>query len=253
MKAVNAIIIDDETHARQSLASLLEMYCPEDVQILGEADNVSDAKTIIETLKPGIVFLDINIGEESGFDLLKQLGDVDFQLIFTTAHSEFAIRAFRVNALDYLLKPIEPDLLQAAVKKAREAQGTNVIDGQLNHLVESLRTQSLRRLAIPSSDGITFLEIPKIIHIGGSGNYSTFHLDDGEKVVASKNLGHFESLLGDEQFFRCHQSHIVNLDYMKRIITRDGNSIELKNGLQAPISLKRKEALMAVVQRRMRG
>jgi two-component system, LytTR family, response regulator len=252
MKAVNAIIIDDEKHARQSLAGLLELYCPE-VRILGEADNVSDAKAIIEALSPTIVFLDINIGEESGFNLLKQLDQVNFQLIFTTAHSEFAIRAFRVNALDYLLKPIEPDLLQAAVEKVREARGSSVIQGQLNHLVESLRTQSLRRLAIPSSDGITFLEIVNIIHIGGSGNYSTFHLDNGEKVTASKNLGHFESLLGDEQFFRCHQSHIVNLDYMKRIITKDGNSIELKNGLQAPIALKRKEALMAAIDRRMRS
>lgn len=252
MKAVNAIIIDDEKHARQSLAGLLELYCPE-VGILGEAENVSHAKALIEALRPDIVFLDINIGEESGFDLLEQLKEVHFKLIFTTAYSEFAIQAFRVNALDYLLKPIEPDLLQAAIEKAKEASGTNAMQSQLNHLVESLRTQSLRRLAIPSSDGITFLEIAKVIHVGGSGNYATFHLEDGEQVIASKNLGHFESLLGDGQFFRCHQSHIVNLDYIKRIITRDGNSIELKNGLQAPISIKRKEGLIAAMNRRLHG
>ncbi len=251
MKIIEAIIIDDEKHARESLNALVDLYCP-NVKIIGDAANIIEGQRLIENLEPDLVFLDIAIGEDSGFDLIDILKPINFQLIFTTAHSEFAIQAFRVNALDYLLKPIEPDQLKAAIKKVKRTANSNQLQSQLNHLTRSLSSQSYSQIAISSLEGIIFVEIEKIVHVNGSGNYTTFHLEGGEKIVASKNLGHYESILTDDNFFRCHQSYMVNLRFIKKILTKDGNMIELKDGAQIPLAGKRKETLMSILSGRFR-
>lgn len=240
---IKAIIIDDEKHARESLQSLIELYCPS-VKIIAEAADIHLGKKIIEHLQPDLVFLDISIGKETGFELLEKIQPINFYLIFTTAFSQYALNAFRVNALDYLLKPIVPSQLKSAIKKINQPNQSNQLELQLTQLAKLLHSPSLEQIAISTTDGITFLEVDKIIHIKGSANYSTFYTEDGESLVASKSLKKFESLLPDQYFYRSHQSHLVNIKFIKKISTIDGLMIKLKNGKNIPLVQKRKETLI---------
>lgn len=244
MKPIQAIIIDDEKHARESLSSLVNLYC-DNVTLIGKASNVTDGIALIKNKKPDLVFLDIAIGSESGFDLLNQLEKIDFQIIFTTGFSEFAIKAFKVNALDYLLKPIDPIDLQNAVNKYSKSRQQ---ENQFTNLIEALHSGKPKHIAISSTEGISYVEIANIVHVKGSGNYSTFTLLDEEKIMASKSLKHFESLLPTNQFFRSHQSHLINVHHVKKILIQDGNVIELKNGDTVPLVRHRKEELMALME-----
>ena len=247
MKTINAIIVDDELHARESLSSLLEIYCPS-INILAMTNNLSEAKLAIETLKPDLLFLDIEIGEDNGFDLVETLYQIDFQIIFTTAFSEFALKAFQVNAVDYLLKPIDPSLLKSAILKVKKRNSTNQMQRQLTNLVESMESKKIKKIAISSLEGISFIEVEKIVHVVGSGNYSTFHLLNNHKVTCSKSLKHFEKILPKNIFFRCHQSHLINLDFVQRVKSSD-SVIELTDQYQAPLSKSKKEQLMKIMKR----
>lgn len=246
MKTVKAIIVDDELHARESLASLLEIYCPE-VNILETASNLTEAKLKIETLKPDLLFLDIAIGEDNGFDLVDALSPVDFQIIFTTAFSEFALKAFQVNAIDYLLKPINPALLKTGIEKVKSQNNRHQMQEQLTNLVQSIQSEKIKKIAINSLEGVAFIEVQKIVHIVGSGNYSTFHFLNGEKITSSKSLKHFEKILLANTFFRSHQSHLINLDFIQKIKSSD-SVIELTDGHQVPLSKSRKERLLEIMR-----
>lgn len=245
----SAIIIDDEQHAIQSLAGLLALYCPS-VRVAGFADNVEAGMALIREEKPGLVFLDVHIGETTGFELLEQLKKADFQLIFTTGHSEYAIKAFRYNAIDYLLKPVDPSQLQEAVEKAGH-QGAPPIDGhQLENLIQSLATKKLEKITIASAEGLHFVEIPAIIRIEGEGNYATFYLQGGERVVASRNLKAYEELLPEGQFIKAHQSHIVNLRCVKKLLQQDGGTLQMADGSVVPLARRRKEAVVEALRGR---
>lgn len=243
MKTINAIIIDDEKHARESLQELLKLYCPS-IHVLATSSNIQQGKLLIENQSPDLVFLDISIGEETGFDLLKTLNEINFQIIFITAFSNHALKAFRVNALDYLLKPIDPIELKSAVGKALQSFLSHQFQSQINYLTQSLKYQEVSQIAIAHSDGVTYLEISNIVHIEGNANYSTFFSQEGETLMASKSLKHFEAILPSRNFFRCHQSHLVNLDYVKKVNTKESNSIEFRNGVKVPFARSKKEELM---------
>ncbi len=242
-----AIIIDDEQHAIQSLAGLLALYCPS-VQVVGQAESVEEGMVLIRRLRPGLVFLDIHIGGATGFELLEQLKNVDFQLIFTTAHSDYAIRAFRYNAVDYLLKPIDPAQLAEAVEKASKKGAPPLDARQLENLIRSLATKKLEKITIASNKGFQFIEIPSIIRIAGEGNYATFYLQNGERVLASKNLKTYEELLPAGLFIKVHQSHIVNLRRVKRLVFQDGSFLQLEDGSEVPLARRRKEAVMEALK-----
>lgn len=245
MEQFSAIIIDDEKDAREALSGLVELYCPE-LEILGEASSIPMAKSLILAKRPTLIFLDISIGETLGFDLLKQLENIHFQIIFTTAHSEYALRAFRVNALDYLLKPIEPVQLVAAVEKAKNNQLSSTLSQQLDKINQSLYKQGSRQLTINSAEGIYIIDSDEICYVRGEGNYSTFYLKDKNTVIASKNLGYFEKELGPPAFFRCHQSFIVNVSQIKKINSKEG-ILELKDGARISFSAKKKEDLLRLL------
>lgn len=243
MNTIKAIIIDDEKHARESLSGLLKLYCP-NVEIIGEADNILEGKKVIQTKNPTLVFLDISIGEKTGFELLEELLPIKFNLIFTTAFSEYALQAFRVNALDYLLKPIDPQQLIAAIEKVKQNTNAVQLQDQLMHLAKNLSNSSPQQIMISNTNTMTFLEVDDIVHIEGSANYSTFYLTNDNPITASKGLKYFESILPADCFFRSHQSHLVNVKHIKRISTADGNIIIFKNKMEAPIAKSRKEGLM---------
>ena len=237
MSLIKAIIIDDEKQAIEALKILTQLYCPE-LTIVASSTDMEEGVDLIKSIQPDLLFLDIGIGDEFGFDLFTRFKQITFQTIFITGHSEFAHQAFRVNALDYLLKPIIPDQLVAAVNKLKHYIDRN----QLNKA--SNTGHKFRQIAIPSLEGITLLEVHLITHIMGHGNYSTFYMQDATKLVASKNLKHFESILPETIFFRSHQSFLVNKSYIKKILTKDGSSIELKDGTRILLARKRKESLL---------
>ncbi len=246
---IKALIIDDEEHAQIALKALLDLYCPQ-VQVIACASKLTVGKNLIETLNPNLVFLDIMVGEEFGFDLLDDFDQLDFQIIFTSGHSEFATRAFRVNALDYLLKPIEPSELKAAVGRVKIQLPRQKLKQQISSLAKSLYQQKIDQLAIHSTGGMNFIDFNDIIHIKGSGSYSTFFLKEHKQVIASKNLGYYYNILPKEIFYRCHQSHLVNLQYVSKILKTDGDQIELKEGTTIPLASKRKDGLISMLSRR---
>jgi two-component system LytT family response regulator len=195
-----------------------------------------------------VVFLDIEIGEQTGFQMLDQLPSINFQLIFTTAYSEFAIKAFRYHAIDYLLKPIEPKQLIAAIEKAGQSHQTQQIQQQINELRQAMSSGQSEKVIVPTMEGLNFIKIESIIHVAGSANYSTFHLDNGDKIMASKNLKYYEDLLPSEFFYRVHQSHLVNIRFIKKVVTYEGYAVELEEGISVPLAKKRKEELLNLLK-----
>lgn len=249
MKPLTALIIDDERHAREGLSTLLELYCP-NVQIIGDADNIDDGIHLIRKLNPEMVFLDIEIGEQTGFQLLDQLPSITFQLVFTTAYSEFAIKAFRYHAIDYLLKPIQPNQLIAAVEKARQSSQTKQIQQQIEALRQAIDSGQAEKVIVPTMEGLNFIKVDSIIHVEGSANYSTFYTNNGDKIMASKNLKYYEDLLPSDLFYRVHQSHLVNIRFIKKIKTYEGYEVELEEGGCVPLARKRKEDLVNLLKGR---
>ncbi len=243
MQTLTALIIDDEKHAREGLSTLLELYCPS-VKVVGDANDIEQGMSLIQEHRPEIVFLDIEIGDANGFQLLDQLPSILFQLVFTTAYSEFAIKAFRYNAIDYLLKPIQPQQLTAAVENAKYSLHTQDIQLQLEALRQSLQSEQQEKIIISTMEGLNIIKLTTIIHVVGNANYSTFHLDNGEKIMASKNLKHYEDILPSEFFFRTHQSHLVNVRYIKKIKTQEGHMVELDEGSNIPLAKRRKDDLL---------
>lgn len=247
MKPVSALIVDDEKHARDGLKALLKLYCPH-VNLVGDAENVEDGMALISQKSPDLVFLDIEIGEQNGFQLLDRLPYINFQLIFTTGHSEFAIKAFRYHAVDYLLKPIQPGQLQAAVGKAAHSRQTQQVQEQLTELRQALHSGKPEKLVIPTQEELHFIQVDTIVHVVGSGNYSTFHLKEGGKVMASRNLKYYADLLPADIFYRVHQSHLVNTRCISKIKTHEGYIVELEDGAHVPLAKKRKEDLLALLR-----
>jgi len=243
------IIIDDEPDGRGIIKRLLHQYFPE-ILITAEAVGVSDAINIIPVQKVDLVFLDIDLKDGTGFDILDQLPEVNFNVIFTTAHNEFAIRAFRYNAIDYLLKPIDPDEFVEAVQKSKEQINQEVLQRQFAQLISTTQEKSFDRITLPTNAGHVFAKTKDITHIETYGNYSFVHLVEGERHLVSRNLKEFEEMLPEPDFFRVHQSHIVNTFFVKKIIKDDGDQVVMADGVKIPVSRRRKEEFMNIVLRK---
>lgn len=243
MIEIKAVIIEDEKNARESLISLLEIYCP-NVRVVGSAGSVQSGIEAIRKFNPSVVFLDIKLGNETSFEILERFQSINFSVIFTTAYNNFAIQAFRSNALDYLLKPIEPKSLKEAVGKIQNIRSNVHINTQIANLLNSLDQKQPRRIAVKTqAEGVTFIELDEITFIKGSGNYSVFHFKNGKSLTSSKNIGHYESILPSGLFFRVHQSYIVNLKPVCRILPSE-NKVELNNGDFITISHDKKDELI---------
>jgi len=252
---ITAIIIDDEDMGRLSLRQKLKDYCP-GVRLEGEAENGEQGLQLIQRVRPGIVFLDIEMPRMNGFEMLLQLPQKNFQVIFTTAYDQYAIRAIRFAAFDYLLKPVDIEELKAAVERveagvAGGAVGTaggGGVAGSTGRRLEAL-AHNLRggmdKLAISTMEGVLFFDLADIIHIEARSNYTVFNFVNRPRLTVSKTLKEFEDLLPAEQFFRPHHSHIVNLKFIKRYVKGDGGQIEMQNGEMVDVSRKRKEELLS--------
>ena len=239
MNLIKAIIIDDEERARSTLQKLLNDYCP-GIEIISLASNVPEGVLAINKLRPQLVFLDIEMPEYNGFELLSFFRDIDFEIIFVTAYNDYALKAFEVSAVDYILKPIEIDKLKSAVEKASNKLGTFDMKNRLDVLKDSFKTEQFNKIALPVADGLLFVETSDIAYLEADGAYTEVWLKNGSKILVSKKLKFFEEVLDKRpNFFRSHRSYIVNINFIKKYNKAD-NALTLDNGKTIIISRERK-------------
>ncbi|MFN3908838.1 MAG: LytR/AlgR family response regulator transcription factor [Flavobacterium sp.] len=236
---IKAIIVDDENHARLALHGILTENFPE-VEVIDQCKDVPEAVKAIHKHQPDVVFLDISMPGYSGLEIVDFLDTATMQckIIFVTAHAEFAIHAFEMNAIDYLLKPIRVVALERALQKIK----ANTI--AIENLKQHLSTTSSQKIALQTGDGVLFLELSQIIYLKADGSYTHFYTIDGKKITISKKLAEFEKLEQMGNFMRIHRSHLINLDQMERYLKQDGGTVVMKNGAMLSISNEKKQALM---------
>lgn len=237
---LRAIIVDDEPKSLQNLKILAEEFAP-NLKVVALCNNVADALVTIRTEKPDIVFLDIQMNNETGFDLLSRAENIDFEVIFVTAYSEFAIKAFKFSAIDYLLKPIDPEELKAAIKKV-ENKRPGKIAGRWNILQDNLigTTGDNSKIALPSPEGLMFVKIRDIFYCKASSNYTIFYLADNRNSMVCKTLKEYEELLATYDFFRIHHSYLVNLNAIKKYVKGDGGYVVLNNNVTLEVSKRKR-------------
>ncbi len=251
--SLNTILIDDEVNSRQALRNLLTQLCP-DVHIAGEAKNADAGIELINTLNPQLVFLDIQMPGKTGFDLLASLDKIDFDIVFTTAYHEYAVKAFRFSAIDYLLKPIDPDDLMAAVSKAAKNQKP-ASAGQVDLLKQLWQQLSAdkkgqnenQKLALPTQEGIHLVEIKDIVRCEALGSYTKFYLSTGEKLITSRLIKDYEEILTEYGFFRVHQSYIINMKHVKKYVKGDGGQVWMSDGEEIEVARRRKDDFLSVL------
>lgn len=231
-----AVIVDDEESVINDLKGLLEMFCPQ-VEVVGTSKRTAEALELIRNLQPQVAFLDIRIDERTGIELLKSLGQADLQVIFVTAHNQYAVEAFKLSAVDYLLKPVDADELVEAVKKATAAIGKDLVHRQLTALVHNLVPgAATRKIVLSDMDGLHILDIPDILWCHANGSYTEFKMRDNSRIVVSKHLKTYERLLVDQGFERVHRSYLINIYNIKKI-DRARGEIRMKNDESVPISI----------------
>src|SRR4030095_5647603 len=245
---ITATIVDDEPYSCESLATLLERYCT-DVKVLDICYSATSALKSINEQKPQLLFLDIEMPHMNGFELLEKLPDIDFELVFTTSYDQYAIKAFRFSALDYLLKPIDQDDLRKAVQKAVNST-SHVSPQQIKVLLEKINHPALviNKIAMPTLEGLQMLLVESIIHCDADRNYTIINAKNKQKIVASKTLKEIEELLEDYPFIRVHHSHVVNLNEIERYVKGEGGYLLMSNGANIDVSRSRKEYLLKKLQ-----
>ena len=242
---IRAIIIDDEIKSRETLNGMLSRYC-KNVEIVAEADGYTTGISQIKKHQPDVIFLDIQMLDGSGFKLLEDVGEINFEVIFTTAFDQYAIRAIKYSALDYLLKPVLPEDLINAVEKV-EKKHKNIGKGpNIEFLLENLKNKSNdpKKIILSTSDGMHVIEIDDIIRCESDDYYTIFFLKSGKKIMVSKTLKENEELLSAHNFIRPHKSHLVNVKYIKSFLKVDGGSIVMSDGSEIPVSRRKREAIV---------
>ena len=242
-----AVIIDDEAKGRLALKEKLKQYCP-GIEVVAEAANGKEGIVAIETQHPQIIFLDIEMPIMNGFEMLNNLPDKNFHIIFTTAYDQYAIKAIKYAAFDYLLKPVDIEELKATLSKLDEKENLQT-KNQIELLHQNMLQpkKHLHKLAIPTLDGLFFYDINDVVHLEANSNYTHIHFLNKTKILASKTLKEFEELLPGDIFFRPHHSHVINLNYIKRYIKGDGGQIELQNGTHVDVSRRKKEEFLKII------
>lgn len=239
---LKAIIVDDENHSRETLKNLIEEFCI-NVEVLASVNSVQKALIEIPRLKPDVVFLDIELQTGTGFDILEQLDTINFEVIFTTAFEQYAIKAVKFSSLDYLLKPIDLEELQKAVEKAKKAKDKNVYNKQLEMLLFNLKQNhsGLTKLCLSTAEGFEFIEVDEILYCKAEGSYTSFKLKNNESLLVSKHLKEYENLLKDQKFMRVHNSFLINLKEVKKYYKSDGGYILMNNNDPVSISRNKKD------------
>lgn len=243
---VRAIIVDDEVSNIENLAILLNKYCPK-IAVAGTATNVEEGLLLIREIRPAILFLDIQMPDKGGFDLLKSIATPDFEVIFVTAYDQYAIQAIKFSAIDYLLKPVNINELINAVDRAIANAEKKVQNERLENLIRSISNKNPLRIAIPGNKETLFIDPETILFCNSDNNYTTFHLKNDQKHVSSKPIFEYEELLSSYGFIRCHQSYLVNSLFIKSWIKVDGDRLLMDGGHEIPVARNRKEKVKQAI------
>lgn len=238
---IKAIIVDDELGARESLSKMIEKNCKQ-IEIVAKVDSMLAAFEAITNKEPDLVFLDIEMPNGNAFDLLEKFKTINFNIIFTTAYDHYAIKAIKFSAVDYLLKPIDPEELIQAVKRFEQRTGKGAtLDKQYKTLLSNVRPgNKLKKVGIPDGDGLIFINLSDIIRCDSDGNYTFFILTSGKKIIASRTLGEYEQMFADDNFFRIHRSHLINLEHVKKYIKGEGGYVVMSDNSQVEVSRRNK-------------
>jgi two-component system LytT family response regulator len=249
MNKIRTIIVDDEPDAVNFIKSIIEEYCPK-LEVIDNARSAKEGARKIMEKKPDLVFLDVEMPHGSGFDLLSQFPEKTFDVIFITAFNHYAIKAIKFSAVDYILKPININEFIAAVDKVTDKRtSTQGRDDNFQTLLENVRSSLPGKLAIPTSDGMEYLNTKDIIRIEADRSYSWFFLVNHKKILVSRNLKEYQELLTDRNFFRTHNSHLINLEHVKKFIRHEGGAVELDDGSQVPISRGKRDLFLMQMAR----
>lgn len=243
---IKALVVDDEKKSRESLRMLITEFC-DDVEVVGTAGSIAETIEGINKFNPDVVFLDIRLRQETGFDLFKNLDEINFEVVFTTAYSEYAIKAIKFSAVDYLLKPIDIDELQYAVKKVRERiKAQEVPREKIDALLQNLKpTESSNfKIALPTTKGLMFVKLDEILYCTGHSNYTEFYIKNRAKVVVSKTLKEYEAMLSEYNFFRIHKSYLINLNEINEYIRGEGGYVIMNDNASLDVSKRRKESFL---------
>ena len=249
---ITAILIEDDHNLRNGLKTLLEKTAPE-IKIIGEADSVETGVAILLKTQPQVIFLDIHLGDGSGFDILEEVsktGKLNSQIVFITAHEQYAIKAFRFSALDFLLKPVDPEELQKVIGKIKAVVGKNDTVAHIDLLLENIRKKvdNFKRIALSNADGMHLFDISDIIRCESEDNYTKFYIKNNKPILISKTLKDYEELLSEHGFERIHQSHLINLSYLKSYIKKDGGYVVMADNSNLPVSQRKKERLQELLK-----
>jgi two-component system LytT family response regulator len=245
--SIRTVIIDDEVAIVEGLLQMLSRECPQ-IKVVATATDAQQAKQLLRSKPIDLVFLDVKLGDGNSFQLLKELSPFDFQVIFITAYDQYAVEAFRFSALDFLLKPIDPDELKSSVAKAEKVFYTESLQLRLRNLMyNQQRNGKDRTIVIRTFESYHVVRISDIIQCEAKGNYTLFHLKSSSNILVSQTLKKYDQLLANFHFFRCHQSHLVNMDAVIRFDKRDGGALVLENNQSIPVSSRRKEQLFGIL------
>lgn len=236
---IKTIIVDDEMKSQATLQKLLERYCP-GVEIIGFAHNVASAIKIIDDLKPDLVYLDISMPDGDGFEVLEKVTNRSFEVVFTTAFNDYAIKAFQFSALHYLLKPINYIELQNSVKRFNKNKTDVGLNEKIQILCDSLNNHH-QKIILPTANGLRIIELSQIVRCEADGSYTNFYLTDGSMLMVSKVLSNFDEILPPELFCRVHSKHLVNLNFVSQYIKGRGGRIVLTNGKEVEVSESKKK------------
>ncbi|MRG48425.1 response regulator [Chitinophaga sp. SYP-B3965] len=245
---INAVIIDDEHYAAQALVMLIKKNCP-DVTITAVCNNAKEAVKVIRELQPQLVFLDIEMPYLNGFELLEILAPVSFECIFTTSYDQYAIKAIRFSALDYLLKPVDAEDLKAAVNRVTGKRSPS-LEKQMELLLSRFQQpqSAVNRIALPTLDGLQIIPVDTILYCSSSSNYTIFNLVEDQKLIISRTLKEIEEMLEEYRFLRVHHSYLVNLNEVRKYNRGEGGSLLMSNGATIDVSRSRKEMLLKKLQ-----
>ncbi len=242
---MRVVIIEDEINVREGFIKLLYSFCPE-IYIVGVADSVESGIELINSTEFDLLFLDISLPDGSGFDLMFRLPAIDFKLIFVTAYGKYAVDAFKLCAIDYLLKPVSPDLLLKAIEKAKFSIQQTISINRVELLESNLNrpNDQENKIILKDQDSLHIVQISEIIYCHAKGSYTSFVLSNKRKIMTSTNLKEYEQLLQPYNFLRCHHSYLVNLNHVLTLKKQDGGYLETTDKGQIPISIRKKAILM---------
>ncbi len=242
---MKAIVVDDEAKSRNTLISSIKTYTPE-IEVVDDAASVVEALKKIREHQPDLLFLDVQLPDGSGFDILELLPKLNLKVIFVSAYDKYAINAFKFSAIDYLLKPIEPELLIKAVEKSKKEDKLVSLEGKLNVLLSN--RNKIEKIALPSLNGLELVKVEDIIYCEADSNYTIFHLVDGQQILISRSLKEYDDILTPQGFYRIHQSFLIRLSFVKKYIKGEGGSVILENGKHLEISRRRKDGFLKAIQ-----